>query len=585
MRTLFAFFVLILTITLPNFAQTGTLRIEKVSEPPELTGEPKKITKPSEADNAILEIIGHLKDPPETKSTLPKLDEFIKQYPDYSDAYFLRATCNACILENRDFASISADVRAAMSHPNPNVYNKTDYYSLLAKISLVKANYQQAVDELETAMRRDLSTADKMFNVEDVEPQRTSKFCIWNLTDLDVLVTHFPKDYRIYLFRGLYFKFFTTFKEGYYPKALQEFQKAALLNPKSPLPQYFIGELHSKASFWTKKAWASDEGRDNEIRSAVQAYSNAIQLDSTFLPAYENRASGYLNLKDYSLSIRDFDKVIDLDPENRTAYSDRGIAKLESSQYMSATFDFGEAIRRKSEDDSFLPKLYEYRGDAHLKLGMYLEAIADYSKAIERRLANDSFVLSLKQIRALYPEYDAVSDEVLCRKLNALFWPQFDYKVFAEQLMEKNGKWQVSLLNELYEKRGDAYLKAGDFRRGVLDFKRIFKGIPNFANSTDRWRALGTTSEAEEYLLDTRSAEFDVNMPAKLWIKMVGKKGSRTIAYEVDCKAKRLREASTISYDAEGKLLSSSEVSRGWYQVVPDSIGEQLYNGACSIGW
>ena len=97
--------------------------------------------------------------------------------------------------------------------------------------------------------------------------------------------------------------------------------------------------------------------------------------------------------------------------------------------------------------------MYEYRGDANVQLGFYREAIDDYSKAIERRLANDIFLFSLKQIRALYPEYDQVSDETLCRKLNVLFFPQFEYKVFAEELMEKNGKWEVGLLNDLYEKR------------------------------------------------------------------------------------------------------------------------------------
>ena len=40
------------------------------------------------------------------------------------------------------------------------------------------------------------------------------------------------------------------------------------------------------------------------------------------------------------------------------------------------------------------------------------------------------------------------------RKLNTLFYPQYEYAVFKEQL-EKNGNWQISLVNELYEKRGE----------------------------------------------------------------------------------------------------------------------------------
>ena len=583
MRSLPILCSVLFAMTLQTYAQPISVKIDGVSEPPELIGEPKKLKEPTPTERQLFEIVGHLKDQDETKTALPILNKVIEEHPDYSDAYFLRATCEACILNSRDWASITADVEAAMSHPGATVHNKTDYYSLLGKIGIAKAQYGLAMDALEKAMSRDLGSADKMFNIEGVEPERTSKFCAWNLADLDALVLKFPKDYRALLFRGLYYKFFTTFKEDYYARALQEFQRAAVLNPKSPLPQYFIGQVYTKASFWTKKAWASDGGRDEATRNAVQAYTKAIQLDPRFLPAYEERASGYLNLKHYPQALRDYDKILALDPDNITAYSDRGLAKLETGQYLSATLDFDDAIRRKDEHDSFLPTLYEYRGDAHVKLGYYREAISDYSKAIERQLANEIFLLSLKQIRALYPEYDSVADDTLCRKLNVLFFPQMEYQVFAKQLIEENGKWQVSSLNELYEKRGDAYLKAGDYRRGVLDFQRIFKGIPNFAQSTDRWRSLGRSTVGDDYYLDVKSVEFSTaGRPVLLWIKTTGKKETQTVGYEIDCKARRMNNTSSVAYDSNGKVSGSSDLSGEWQQIVPDTVGEQLYIGACS---
>jgi tetratricopeptide (TPR) repeat protein len=579
MRPLSIVYGLLLATSFAVFAQT--IKIDAVSEPPELTGEPKKFSAPTPADRQLGEIVSHL-NISEMKSTLPMLNKFIEEHPDYSDAYFLRATSEACILNNRDLVSIAADVEAAMSHPGASVYNKTDYYSLLGKIAIERDKHGQAMDDLEKAMTRDLSDAGRIFNIEGIEPEKQSKFCTWNLTNLDSLAAKFPRDYRARLFLGIYYEFFTTFKEDYYEKAIQEFQKAAILNPKSPLPQYFIGKLHTKASFWTKKAWASDAHRDEATENAVHAYTKAIQLDPKFLPAYEERASGYLNLKQYSQALKDYDKILTLDPENATAYSDRGVTKLDAGQYLSATFDFGDAIRRKGEGDSFMSNLYEYRGDANVKLNYYRDAIADYSKAIERRLANDIFLFSIKQIRALYPEYDVVSDETLCRKLNVLFFPQIEYKVFAKQLMEENGKWQISLLNELYEKRGDAYLKAGDYRRGALDFERIFKGIPNFAESTDRWRILGRSTDAEEYYVDVKSVEFSAVGPVRLWIKTIGKKETQTVAFEMDCKAKLMNSTSSVTYDSNGKTLNTSEVSSGWQRIVPDTIGERLYDGVCS---
>lgn len=572
--------LLILSVALPTLAQTGTLKISGVSEPPELTGTPKTFTKPSDADTELFGIIGKLKDENETKSTLPKLDEFIERHPDYSDALFLRATCKACILNSHDFTSIQTDVEAAMSHAG-KVYNSTDYYSLLGKIELVRGNLVKALEYLDKAMVRDLRTADRVFNIEGVTPEKTSKFCVWNLTDLDGLIARFPKDYRPWLFRGLYYEFFTTFKEDYYPIAMQNFQKAALLNPSSPLPQYFIGQIYSKASFWTKKAWASDQGRDEQIRNAARAYTKAIQLDPKFLPAFEERASDYLNLKQYQQALRDYGIILTLDPENRTAYADRGLAKLETGDNWGAISDFGDAIRREKEDASYLPDLYEHRADAYVGLSQYREAISDYNKAIELKFGQMTILLSLNQIRGLYPEYAHISDEMLLHKIHDLFCPNMEYMGFAKQLTQENGNWAISLLNELYEKRGDTYLRAGDFRRGVLDFKRIFEGIPNFADSTDRWRALGRTGDGEDYFLDAKSTEFPDDGAVRLWVKMAGKKETRTVEYELDCKTRRLNVASTVTYDSSGKALTSSEVSSGWQRVIPDTIGERIYNGAC----
>lgn len=571
---------LLLFSAFPAFAQT--VRIEGVAEPSELTGEPKKVKQPSEADKQLFELMKDVKDnatDAEARAVVQKMDEFLKNFPDYSDVYFLRATYKACIQNNRDFDSITSDIKAAMSRP-AQIYNDTDYYSLLGKIALAQAQHEEALRDLEKAMKRDFDSADKMFNIEGVELERTSKFCAWNLTDLDGLVAKFPNNYLPWLFRGLYYEFFTTFKEDYYPKAMKEFQKASILKPSSPLPPYFIGQLYSKASFWTKKAWASDQGRDQQVRNAAQAYTTAVRLDPKFLPAYEHRASDYLNLKQYQQALRDYETVLTLDPENSVAYSDRGLAWFETGRYVAAIADFGDAIRRKKDEDSYLPDLFEHRGDAYSKVGDYRNAIADYTKAIELRFGSLTILLNLKQIRGLYPEYDRVPDDILLRKIHDMFWPNMEYAGFVKQL-EQNGSWGISLVNELYEKRGDAYLKAGDFGRGVLDFKRIFRGIPNFAASTDRWRSLGKAADGE-YFLDVKSAEFAANEPVRFWIKTIKKKGTENVAYEMDCKGRRLSSTSSITYDASGNVVSSSDVSSGWQRVVPDSIGEQLLNGACS---
>ncbi len=275
------------------------------------------------------------------------------------------------MLGSREYGQISKDLDEAIrTHSLPaseSIYpNLIDHYSLRARIEFSAGRNREALDDLDTVMKMDLDSADRVSNIEGVEAEKTSKPCVWNLTDLDTLVTKFPRDYQPALLLGIYFKFFTTFKEDYYPKALQEFQKATLLNPKSPLPQYFIGQLYSKASFWTKAAWASDEGRNGPYRRAIAAYTKAIQLDPNFRLAYAERASAYHGLKQYPQAIKDYDRVLDLDPENVTAYNDRGLARMEIGQYPSANLDFGDAIRRKDEQATTLGMSYQNRGDAYV---------------------------------------------------------------------------------------------------------------------------------------------------------------------------------------------------------------------------
>src|SRR5260370_3052189 len=117
---------------------------------------------------------------------------------------------------------------------------------------------------------------------------------------------------------------------------MTDLQLSAIQIPSSPLQQYFIGEVYSKASFWTKKAWASDAGRDEQIRNAAQADTRAIRLDFNFLQAYEHRTSDYLNLKRYPEALRDYEKILALDPDNAAAYSDRGLARFETGAYVAA---------------------------------------------------------------------------------------------------------------------------------------------------------------------------------------------------------------------------------------------------------
>ena len=86
LRSLLIYWCLLLASPVAVLSQTiSTTKIEGVSEPPELTGEPKKFEKPSESDRQLFEFIGSLKGGDDAKASMSRLDEFITQHPDYSD--------------------------------------------------------------------------------------------------------------------------------------------------------------------------------------------------------------------------------------------------------------------------------------------------------------------------------------------------------------------------------------------------------------------------------------------------------------------------------------------------------------------
>jgi tetratricopeptide (TPR) repeat protein len=541
------------------------------------------------------------KDTQQVKVAIEKVSKVLQEVSDFSDGYFIRAVYSCTLNGNETEASLK-DINTAISthaaRKSPGLYDAlADSYSLVrAKLNLDKGRYREALDDLEAAMKQNVAGAEKLFNSDGNEPDTTASSSCgkWNLSDLDGLIQKAPKDFRAPLFRGLYLSFFAdslTFSQGYFQQALQDFQHSALINPHSPLPPYYTGRLYEIASYSTNDARASVEV-GNEVRwKAIQAYTKAIQLDPKFPPAYERRADLYWVLERSREAIADYDKVIGLDRDNASAYAGRAKARVDTKQYLAATFDFGKAITIReahAQTDRLshtytLEELYERRGDAYIKLGMYKDAIESYSKKIKEYLGIMTYSsLNLKQIRSLYPEYDGVSDEGLVRKINALFGPELEYSVIAKRLIEGKGESQF-LYGSQYEHRGDAYLRLGDFRRGVLDFNRIFKGIPDYANALERWRLLGATPDGQELYLDVKTAVFASSEPSLLWLKTVGKAPTHTVeAYEVDCKLRRINQTSAIVYDADGKILRSSDASRGWQPIVPDSMGEQLYNGMCS---
>lgn len=574
--------LLVIVASISAISQSSS-RITGIVEPEELMSQPKKLPpSPPELDLQFIAIMKAYKDDAESARAIrPQLDEFLRVHPNYSNAYAIRAVDDLTILQNTNYQNIISDINLAIAalpaETQLTMFDRGDLFSLRAKAQYQMGRFKEAIDDFEVAIKAKPESAKNLFFSKGIEPENVDSL-VWGMNHFDNLVQRFPMDYRPRLYRGLYLSFFVTFDEKYRQQAVAEFQKAIVINPRAALPHYFLGNLFSPGiRVFTESA------RSEAWKKAIPEYAAAIALDAKMLPAFRERANAYYQLKQSILAISDYNRAIELDPEYSGAYNDRGLAKMDLGQFLSAIGDFGDAITKDKNPDDFFSKFhYENRADARIKIADYIPAAADLTKAIELTLANNTFLMNVETFKAIFPEYKKVSDEALFRKIQSLYYPQLTNEDVMKQ-MKGNSDFIDTLLADLYLKRADTYLKAGNYRKASTDYNRVFNGFGEYGKASDRWRPMGTNSSGESFV-DARTIDLSGNGIARIWLKTVSaNKATYSVdAYEIDCGSRRINEESTVLYNSDGKVIKSSDSIVNWQRIVPDTIGEQLYFGLCA---
>ncbi len=113
----------------------------------------------------------------------------------------------------------------------------------------------------------------------------------------------------------------------------------------------------------------------------IKKYDKAIQLNPQDASAYLNRGFARYNLGENQEAIKDYDEAIRLKPQYTNAYYNRGLAQYILENYQEAIKDYDEAIKLDPKD----PDTYYNRGLSRYKMGEYKEAINNYNEAIEIR--------------------------------------------------------------------------------------------------------------------------------------------------------------------------------------------------------
>ena len=121
-----------------------------------------------------------------------------------------------------------------------------------------------------------------------------------------------------------------------------------------------------------------EKSKTGNYDAAIEDYTKAIELNSTFTGAYMNRGLAKTNQGNFDGAIADFTQVIAIKPSLFEAFLNRGSAELLQGNLAAAQTDFTKALELKPDDQA-----YYRRGLVRECQGNFDAALADYAKAAE----------------------------------------------------------------------------------------------------------------------------------------------------------------------------------------------------------
>ena len=146
-----------------------------------------------------------------------------------------------------------------------------------------------------------------------------------------------------------------------------------------------VEDRQLRARAWFSIGYLRSAGEETDFKTAIDAYTKAIELNPAYVEAYNNRGTVKNNRMQYQAALADLDRAIELNPALAEAYSNRGIAKTglgvvrnNRMQYQAALVDFDQAI----ELNPAFAGAYYNRGIAKHRLRRINEAREDYQQAL-----------------------------------------------------------------------------------------------------------------------------------------------------------------------------------------------------------
>lgn len=534
-----------------------------------------------------MQLSGDETDSNKIRQSIKALGGIIGEKPDNADAHFMRALLSWHI-GSTDYSQMLHDIDIAIANYSSQkdksaFFSDAPFYGLRAKLDKAMGDYRQALADLEKAVSLEPDDPSEALCISGTQAEEISQGSVWNYKDFDEIMNKFPNDYRAHLFRGYYYSFFAGVNNKYYAVAIASYTKAIQLNSGSYLAYYLVGKLYevgATQAFQTKHSTLSgyDMARDKMNKRMVSLMSKAIALNSQFKDAYVSRAHGNYFLGNYEETVKDCNKIVELDPNYGSGYDERGLAEVKLAKYSEAIDDFGKAIEREGTGRALSDSYYN-RADAEIKVKEYDDAVSDYTKAIGIFLGRNILVMHLSAFRAIYPEYDNISDTLLAKMFWQKFYPDLSFESFMKEVLaDKESGGEMDFLSDLFLARANAYLLVNHISKAAADFSRAANLLPYYVDAVGRWGFYAKDSDKEIYI-DLKTVELSRRDTASAWIKTVSSSSSCLQDFAIDRASKKIRILSTLVFNSNGNVVNQIGAEKNWEQIVPGSFGEMLYKG------
>ena len=150
---------------------------------------------------------------------------------------------------------------------------------------------------------------------------------------------------------------------------------------------------------------------NNDNVRALQDYNQAIRIAPKSGNAYASRAIFYCSKNDQK-AIADWDRAVQLTPDNRVVESQRADCLMTLRKYQAAIDGYTKAIKLETNDQSqFEAENYLKRGKGYQILGNVKAAIADFNQAIKLAPNNgDAYYMRALAKRSIRQKQEALQD-------------------------------------------------------------------------------------------------------------------------------------------------------------------------------